>query len=358
MASPLDISVAEARAIVLRVSRCNGWHEPELEATTDPRVLESIANLRRHLADTVQTYVSLIFLVVLFWLIPSSIAEDIGSVRGRFILELTQNVEDCSFAVANSHHQTRWLSFEVHPERIIVESNQDGFNENDVSQICRTGRSWKRQQHGFVGEKGIGFKAVFQVASRVHIQSNAFSFYFVYRSDGTVTERMGIVTPLLADDPIPLDRRPLTRMTLTPNNTRYENLVAHFDKVHPTLLLFLSKIQEIKITAHRQLRGKTITTFSKEASWEATPTNLTLLIKTVEEEVEVLGIDPEISRYYIFRYQITGLSEDEARPERNGCEVVLAFQVDESDRPMRPTQYDVFAYLPVGNFGFNVSFML
>ena len=267
-------------------------------------------------------------------------------------------MEDCSFAVANSHHQTRWLSFEVHPERIIVESNQDGFNENDVSQICRTGRSWKRQQHGFVGEKGIGFKAVFQVASRVHIQSNAFSFYFVYRSDGTVTERMGIVTPLLADDPIPLDRRPLTRMTLTPNNTRYENLIAHFDKVHPTLLLFLSKIQEIKITAHRQLRGKTITTFSKEASWEATPANLTLLIKTVEEEVEVLGIDPEISRYYIFRYQITGLSEDEARPERNGCEVVLAFQVDESDRPMRPTQYDVFAYLPVGNFGFNVSFML
>jgi hypothetical protein len=66
MASPLDISVAEARAIVLRVSRCNGWHEPELEATTDPRVLESIANLRQHLADAVQTCVSLIVLVALF----------------------------------------------------------------------------------------------------------------------------------------------------------------------------------------------------------------------------------------------------------------------------------------------------
>lgn len=261
-------------------------------------------------------------------------------------------MEDCSFDLTNS---TPWLSFEVHPERIIVESNQDGFDGNDVRQICRTGRSWKRRQHGFVGEKGIGFKAVFQVASRVHIQSNAFSFYFVYRRDGTVEERLGLVTPLLADDPIPMDKRPLTRMTLTTNNTRYENLVAHFDKVHPTLLLFLSKIQKISITVHRQPRGTTITTFSKEAPSEDTPANLTLLIKTVEGEVEVSGT--EISQYYIFKNRITGLSEDEARPERDGCELVLAFQVDESDHPIKPTQYDVFAYLPVGNFGFNVSFM-
>lgn len=265
-------------------------------------------------------------------------------------------MEDCSFDVASSRDQTRWLSFEVHPERIIVESNQDGFNGEDVAQICRTGGSWKRQQHGFVGEKGIGFKAVFQVASEVRIQSNAFSFYFLYRSDGTVKERLGLVTPLLADDPIPLDERPLTRMTLIPNNTRYENLVAHFDEVHPTLLLFLSKIQEIKITIHMPLRRTTITTFSKEAPSVATPADLTLLIKKVVDEAEVFDIDPEIFRYYIFRNSITGLAEDEARPGRDGCEVVLAFQVDERDCPLKSSQYDVFAYLPVGNLGFNVSF--
>ncbi|RFU34079.1 hypothetical protein B7463_g2224, partial [Scytalidium lignicola] len=333
MASPLDISESEAREIVLEVSRANGWYDPELDATLHPTVLESIANLRRQVADSVET-----------------IADDIGSVRGRFILELTQNVEDCTFSLTNS---TPWLSFEVHPERIIVESNQDGFDANDVSQICRTGRSWKRLQHGFVGEKGIGFKAVFQVASRVHIQSNAFSFYFVYRRDGTVVERLGLLTPLLADDPIPTDQRPLTRMTLTPNNTPYDNLIAHFDNVHPTLLLFLSKIQKISITVHRQPRGTTSTTFSKEAPLEDTPANLTLLFKTVREEVELSDTDPEISRYYIFRNQITALPEDEARPERNECELVLAFQVDGSDHPIKPTHYDVFAYLPIGNFGFN-----
>ena len=60
MDSPLEISVPEAREIVLKVSRENGWHEPELEATTDPRVLASIANLRRHIADAVETSVFLI----------------------------------------------------------------------------------------------------------------------------------------------------------------------------------------------------------------------------------------------------------------------------------------------------------
>lgn len=66
MDSPLEISVPEAREIVLKVSRENGWHEPELEATTDPRVLASIANLRRHIADAVETSVFLILFSQIF----------------------------------------------------------------------------------------------------------------------------------------------------------------------------------------------------------------------------------------------------------------------------------------------------
>ena len=60
MDSPLDISVLKAQKIVLKVSRENGWHEPELEATTDSRVLDSIANLRRQVADAVEMSVFLI----------------------------------------------------------------------------------------------------------------------------------------------------------------------------------------------------------------------------------------------------------------------------------------------------------
>jgi hypothetical protein len=63
MASRLNISVSEAREIVLEVSRENGWHEPELEATTDPRILASIAHLRRQVADAVETSVIWFFFI-------------------------------------------------------------------------------------------------------------------------------------------------------------------------------------------------------------------------------------------------------------------------------------------------------
>jgi hypothetical protein len=259
-------------------------------------------------------------------------------------------VEDCSFDHTNS---APWISFVASPEEIIVESNQDGFTENDVRQICHTGRSEKRQQRGYIGEKGIGFKAIFQVASKVHIQSNAFSFYFKYRRDGTSEERLGMIHPLPANDPIPEQERPLTRMTLTPNDTNYANVVSYFNEIHPTLLLFLSKIQKISITVHNPPAESTVTTFSRKVPDRDTSANLTCIFNSVE--IQGVVLEPQTSRYYVFRHTVTGLSEVIRRPDRDRCELVLAFQVDEKDFPVTPIGYDVFAYLPVGIFGFNVS---
>ncbi len=63
--------------------------------------------------------------------------------------------------------------------------------ENDVRQICHTGKSRKKEKPGYVGEKGIGFKSVFQIASRVQIQSNAFSFSFDYSGGPSSDEKLG-----------------------------------------------------------------------------------------------------------------------------------------------------------------------
>jgi len=279
----------------------------------------------------------------------SSISHDLYSQKSRFILELIQNAEDCQF---NRTNEIPLLSFDVHPDKIVVESNEDGFMENDVVQICRTGRSWKRQQHGYVGEKGIGFKSVFQVASKVHIQSNSFSFSFEYHRDGTSEDKLGMITPIPEDGAIPLNERPLTRMTLTPNHIRYEELVAQFDNIHISLLLFLSKIKKISIKIHRPERGTTVTTFLKSEDIAA---NLTYLTRTFEDEDHPGEINTEVSRFHISKTQISGLSEDDARPNMNGCELVLAFPVDDSNYPLKPTQHDIFAFLPVGTIGLNVS---
>ena len=259
-------------------------------------------------------------------------------------MELIQNVEDCEF----NHTDTPCIRFEISPQKILVESNQDGFGANDVRQICHTGNSWKSGRRGYVGEKGIGFKSVFKVASRVDIQSNAFSFYFEYNGGQTSEEKLGIVTPMLGDDPIPLSERPLTRMTLTlDGKTRYPDLVSDFMAIPETLLLFLSTLKEIRFKIHFPDQGRTtVSTFRISAEAHG----ITCISRNVG------GSDsPDEWRYYVVRAPAVGLPDDPARPNINECEVVLAFPIDEHGYPRMHPQYDVYAFLPVCSVGFNVN---
>ncbi len=273
------------------------------------------------------------------------IATQLYSRTGRFILELIQNIEDCSFT-----HTDRppTISFKVSPIEIVVESNQDGFLERDVAGICRTGRSWKRGNSGYVGDKGIGFKSVFKVASRVEIQSNAFSFSFEYDGGESAEERLGIVTPIVGDRPIPPGERPLTRMTLTKNEgTRYRNILFEFEALPKTLLLFLSKVKEIHFQIDYLDPARTIT-----RNFDIT-----------EEEIGTSCISMHTGnsnsreqwRYLVVKAPILELPDDPARRGMNSCETVLAFPVDEHGLPSIRTGQDIYAFLPVCTVGFNVS---
>jgi hypothetical protein len=278
------------------------------------------------------------------------IATKIGSRRGRFILELIQNVEDCDF----NHTDRPSIRFEVNPLEIIVESNQDGFIGRDVSFICRTGRSWKRGMPGYVGDKGIGFKSVFGVASRVDIQSNAFSFFFVYNGGDTADDKLGIITPIVGHDPITPSQRPLTRMKLTlDGKTSYNDLVSDFTAIPNSLLLFLSKLKEIsfKVLFPDQARAIT-TTFGISEEGDG--------IKCITMQKE--GSDsPQQWRYLVVRATLLGLPNDPARPGINECEGVLAFPVDAGGSPgtltrtRTRTEHDIYAFLPVCTVGFNVG---
>jgi hypothetical protein len=259
-------------------------------------------------------------------------------------LELIQNVEDCDF----NHTDTPSISFEVSPQKIIVESNQDGFKATDVTQICHTGNSWKRGKRGYVGEKGIGFKSVFKVASRVDIQSNAFSFFFKYNGGETSEEKLGIITPIAGDDPISPNERPLTRMTLTLNgDTPYSDLVSDFTAIPEALLLFLTKLKEIRFKINFPDQGRTtINRFRKSVEADGTT--------CISKFEEGSGRSDEW-RYHVVRAPVEGLPNDPARPEINECEGVLAFPIDNHGRPRIHTGYDVYAFLPVCTVGFNVS---
>ncbi|KAK4695759.1 hypothetical protein P7C71_g2041, partial [Lecanoromycetidae sp. Uapishka_2] len=199
------MSREEARLYVGKLGRLKGYVSPENRVTlmeTMPEVLESLESLRE------------------------------------------ENAEDNRYTEAQANNQQPFLEFTIHPDRIIIDSNEDGFREVDVRAICSTGNSTKKGSQAYIGEKGIGFKSVFKVASKVHIESGAFSFYFKHsrRDDG-----LGIVTPIFEDHHgLPAGVR--TRMTLTLTDpSEIGSLISEFRAMPDSSLMFLSKLQRITI---------------------------------------------------------------------------------------------------------------
>ncbi len=108
----------------------------------------------------------------------------------RFFYELIQNADDCTYKWANSQKEAPSLRFEFRPGRIIVESNEDGFEESHVRALCS---AEKRTKIGQIGEKGIGFKSLFKVARKVQIQSGPFCFSLQHREG---QNGLGMIAPI------------------------------------------------------------------------------------------------------------------------------------------------------------------
>lgn len=239
-----------------------------------------------------------------------------------------------------------------------MECNEDGFIEENVVSICNTGRSSKSKDRGYIGEKGVGFKSVFQVATAVHIQSNSFSFSFRY-GEGAARDKLGIVTPILEDELIPVNERPLTRMTLTPFQAEqaipYASLVAQFQQDIPdNLLLFLSTLKKIEIQCQHPDGRNTLTTFSKIDMDDGRMIHLVKSTEDLDHGNGGLVTENPPDRYYITKRDINQLSLHTSRPDIDSCEVVLAFPVDETSQPLISLQ-SCFAFLPIRRTNLSVS---
>ena len=194
---------------------------------------------------------------------------------------------------------------------------------------------------GYIGEKGIGFKSIFKVASTVHIQSGPFSFSFNHAEDD---EGLGMVTPDVEEHAeLPADVR--TRMTLTLAKT--SNARQHmkdFDNLPDTLLLFLTKLKQLHIENHlNEITSKVTYYYQDQAGMRGMLTK-----RTVSGERENITVN----HYCISRKLLENLPRDAARTH-NSAEVVLAFPVDENDIPIIRPQH-VFAFLPLSVVGFSV----
>lgn len=289
------------------------------------------------------------------------LSKNLYNSSARFVFELLQNADDNSYSKAKSLSSVPFVSFRVYPQRIVMECNEDGFTRENLIAICNIGKSSKSGAQGYIGEKGIGFKSVFMVAWKVHVQSGNFSFYFQHKVGDS---GMGMVSPVWEDTEESLDY-PLTRITLFLHETGSDEILAkqrettlqQFRELQATFLLFMKNLGRIETTIYDDHDEKvSSTTFSMQPQ---RPNRVELKKEIVED-----GETQEHTQcYYIVKSFVWNLPKSENRAYTDvelstrayeKAEIVLAFPITHDSIPIIESQ-DVFAFLPIRNMGFPVE---
>lgn len=249
-------------------------------------------------------------------------------------------------ARANSHEP--FLSFSLYPDRLVIDSNEDGFTTENVKAICSIGESTKTVTQGYIGEKGIGFKSVFKIAQRVHVQSGPFSFSF-NNTPGSDDDGLGMVTPLIEtyED---LPEFIGTRMTLgLLKSLDFCERAKELSNIPDTLLLFLRKLRSIQVNIYPATGDATEIKYSCHRDQNPG-------VETAEKHSRSNSGQwiVEKRNFRVARRTIRDLPYDAAREHTNQADVVLAFPVNETNDAVVLQKQHVYAYLPLRPVGFNV----
>ena len=179
------------------------------------------------------------------------LADGLYSRDPHFIFELIQNAEDNSYDEP-APSLSFWLT-KIDPTgsegadgALIIQNNETGFCPENVDALCAVGKTTKQKAQGYIGEKGIGFKSVFRVTENPHIFSNGYHFCLPERDAQT---GLGYIVPQWIDVP-PADLN-LTQthiiLPLTKGEFGYDKIEEMLLEIEPETILFLSKLQEIRI---------------------------------------------------------------------------------------------------------------
>ena len=90
----------------------------------------------------------------------SVVTDQLYSKGSRLLLELLQNADDNDY----SNGKTPKVDIRYQRELLAFVNNEIGFSNQNVDALCRVTQSTKRKlKSKKTGEKGIGFKSVFQI---------------------------------------------------------------------------------------------------------------------------------------------------------------------------------------------------
>jgi hypothetical protein len=262
-----------------------------------------------------------------------SLADDLYASATHFLVELFQNADDNHY---NAPKPTVILTKD--PGYLRLDCNEIGFSRENLKSICRVGKSTKKgkKTSGYVGEKGIGFKAVFKAASEVWIASGYYTFKFHRKTN------LGMVTPLWSA--FPRDQKHgntsiLMKMADSISDLQVYNEINSLDS---RILMFLQKIRhiDISVTASGGQASKQTRSISRHDQGSV-------------RELVTTGLT---RRYFIHRHLATELPEDSRRLKVSQSDIILAFPFEQIGREVWPVSgvEPLFAFLPVRSYGFRV----
>ncbi|KAF4212811.1 hypothetical protein CNMCM5878_000675 [Aspergillus fumigatiaffinis] len=333
-----------ARALVKQISKQHGYLGEEVLSRMDPDV-------RREVEEALLKKDAMIGSSVI------TLAKNLYNSTARFVFELLQNADDNSYNVAKSTSTDPFVSFCVYNRRIVVECNEDGFTHENLVAICNVGKSSKTGAQGYIGEKGIGFKSVFMVAWKVHIQSRDLSFSFCHNMGDS---GMGMISPVWEESEEVLPH-PLTRITLFLHEDgpaedlarQRETTLQQFRELKAAFLLFMKNLRRIEVKICDSLDKEiSQTTFSMRCEDEGRV--------ALKQEIVQDGELQECTQYYhTTKLTASNIPRSENRQYTDvelstkaysETSIVLAFPLTHDSVPIIE-KHEVFAFLPIRNMG-------
>ena len=278
-------------------------------------------------------YPSRLYMLILLITRESSLSRQLYDKETHFLLELIQNADDNTYDCAIPS-----LDFTYRRGSLRVDCNEIGFTESNVRAICKIGESTKvglGQSTRYIGEKGIGFKSVFKVASVVYISSGNFSFKF------DQSQLVGIIAPVWSDFPEP---------TLPGYTSFYLQLFEDCDEdqfaydirhLDLKMLIFLKQLRQINlnfILDDGQVQTRRL--------WRED-------LLAGGSVVTRLHGGTSSSDYLVVNHLLAQLPVEKDRLGIQATEVLLAFPQSTGTR--EGVTQSVYAYLPIRNYGFKVG---
>ncbi|XP_071735691.1 protein NO VEIN-like [Rutidosis leptorrhynchoides] len=272
------------------------------------------------------------------------LSQELYSQDSHFLLELVQNADDNEYPC----DVEPTLTFILQDAGVVVLNNEHGFTSENIKALCDVGNSTKKEPSaGYIGKKGIGFKSVFRVTDAPEIHSNGFHIKFDI-SDGqigfvlpTVVKPcdIGSFSKLVSVDNDPVDEKHWNTCIVLPFNSKknesfsIENLISMFSDLHPSLLLFLHRLECIKL---RNLLNDSLVIMKKEV---------------IGNGIVNVSLGNKKMTWFV---KSVKLKADHIRHDVKSTEISMALMLEETNNGSYISKLDhqpVFAFLPLRIYG-------